>query len=188
MSNLDFRFVALAALAFVAVTFLRGVRRVFRRPPGPHRYRASLVSGLVLASEGVAIAARPVPAVRMAAAGALLAGALALFLWAARTNRERPLLLAFAASAPEHLQTGGPYALVRHPFYVSYLLAFLGGLVAAFTPWLVPAVALGAITYWRAASHEERRFAESPLRDAHRAYTARVGMFVPRLAGARRDR
>ncbi len=187
MSGVDFRLVALAALAAVAVTFLRGVRRVFRRPPGPHRYRASLVSGLVLACEGVAIAARPVPPVRMVVAGALLAAAFALFLWAARANRERPLLLAFAPNAPEHLQTGGPYALVRHPFYVSYLLAFAGGLAAAATPWLVPVVAVGAFTYWRAAAREERSFATSPLRDAHRAYAARVGMFVPRIPGPPRS-
>jgi protein-S-isoprenylcysteine O-methyltransferase Ste14 len=188
VSDLDFRLVALGSLAAVAVTFLRGVGRVFRRPPGPHRYRASVVSGLVLACEGAAIAAGPVPAARMAVAAGLLALSLALFLWAARTNRERPLMLAFAASAPEHLQTRGPYALVRHPFYASYLLAFLGGLVAAATPWLVPAVALGAFTYWRAAAGEERGFAESPLRDAHRVYAARVGMFVPRVSALRRGR
>ncbi|HSD18924.1 MAG TPA: isoprenylcysteine carboxylmethyltransferase family protein [Anaeromyxobacter sp.] len=188
MNEPDFRVAALLALAAVAFTFLGGVRKVFRRPPGPHRYRASLVSGLVLASEGAAIATRPVPGLRMAAAAAILAASLALFLWAARANRDRPLMLAFAATAPEHLQTRGPYAFVRHPFYTSYLLAFLGGLVAAATPWLVPAVALGALTYWRAASREERSFAESPLCDTHREYAARVGMFVPRVFTLRGDR
>jgi protein-S-isoprenylcysteine O-methyltransferase Ste14 len=181
----DLRLLAFAVLAGVSAVFLAGVRRVFRRPAGPHRYRASLVTGLVLATEGAAILARPVPPARMLAAGAVFAAALGLFTWAARVNRERPLLLAFAAHAPDHLQTRGPYALVRHPFYASYILGFTGGLVAAGSPWLLPAVAAGIANYWRAAAREERGFQASPLADAHRAYAERVGMFVPRLASLR---
>jgi protein-S-isoprenylcysteine O-methyltransferase Ste14 len=178
----DLRLVALAALAAVAAVFLGGVRRVFRRPAGAHRYRASLVSGLVLASESAAIAATTVPPGRLAGALVLLGGSVGLFLWAARVNRERPLLLAFASHVPEHLQTRGPYGLVRHPFYASYLLAFAGGLVAAWTAWLLPLIGLGLFTYWRAAEREERGFRASPLAGAHRAYAADVGMFVPRLS------
>jgi len=177
----DLRLVALAALAMLAAVFLGGVRRVFRRPDGPHRYGASLVSGLVLGAELVAIAATPVPPARLVTSFVLLGAALGLFLWAARVNRERPLLLAFAAHVPEHLQTCGPYRLVRHPFYARYLLAFAGGFVAAWSPWLVPLLALGVFTYWSAASREERGFAASQLAEAHRAYARDVGMFVPRL-------
>lgn len=178
----DLRVVAFAALAGAAGVFLVGVRRVFRRPPGHHRYRASLVTGLVLAAEGAAILARPVPPARALAAIAVLAASVLLFAWAARVNRERPLTLAFAEQVPQHIQTRGPYALVRHPFYASYILGFLGGLVAAGTPWLAPLVAIGIGNYWRAAALEERGFAASPLAAAHRAYSGRVGMFVPRLA------
>ncbi|WP_242344503.1 methyltransferase family protein [Anaeromyxobacter terrae] len=178
----DLRLVALAALGALAAVFLGGVRRVFRRPEGPHRYRASLVSGLVLAVESAVIALTPVPPARLAAALVLFALSLGLFLWAARVNRERPLLLAFAAHVPEHLQTRGPYLLVRHPFYASYLLAFAGGLVAAGTAWLLPLFGVGFYTYWQAAAREERGFAASPLAGAHREYAERVGMFVPRLS------
>lgn len=181
MSGLDLRAAAFLSLVAVACVFLLGVRRTFRRPPGPHRYRASVVSGVVFAAEGLAIASRPVPPSRAAAAAVLLLASVALFAWAARVNRERPLMLAFAASTPEHLQTRGPYVLVRHPFYSSYLLAFAGGLVAAGTAWLLPLFALGVFTYWRAAVREERSFAASPLAAAHREYAARVGMFVPRV-------
>jgi protein-S-isoprenylcysteine O-methyltransferase Ste14 len=181
----DLRLVAFAALAGVSGVFLVGVRRVFRRPPGRHRYRASLVTGLVLVAEGAAILARPVPPARMLAAGAVFLVALGLFGWAARVNRERPLLLAFAAPSPDYLQTRGPYALVRHPFYASYILGFAGGLLAAGTPWLLPAVAVGIANYWRAAAREERDFQASPLAGAHRVYAERVGMFVPRLASLR---
>jgi protein-S-isoprenylcysteine O-methyltransferase Ste14 len=177
----DLRIIALAALALLAAVFLGGVRRVFRKPDGQHRYRASLVSGLVLAAELVVIAATPVPPARLVSALVLLGAALGLFLWAARVNRERPLLLAFADHVPNHLQTRGPYRLVRHPFYASYLLAFAGGFVAAWSAWLLPLLALGVLMYWGAASREERGFAASPLAEAHRVYAREVGMFVPRL-------
>ncbi len=177
----DLRLAALAALAATGVAFLAGVRAFFSRPAGGHRYGASRVSGAVLFAEAAAIAAGPVPPGRALGAIAILAAALGLFLWAARVNRGRPLALAFSERAPEHVQTLGPYRLVRHPFYASYVLAFVGGWVAAGTPWLAPAVAAGAFTYWRAARTEEAEFLSGPLAGAYRAYARRVGMFVPRI-------
>jgi len=181
----DLRLLAVAALAAVALTFLAGVRRAFARPPGRHRYRASQSAGLVFLAEGVAILLRPVPAGRMAASAAVLAVALGLFAWAARTNRSRPLPLAFSGLVPPHLQTGGPYALVRHPFYVSYLVAFAGGWIAAGTAWLLPAFGFGLWTYWAAARREEAGLRAGPLGEAYRAYAGRVGMFLPRPWPAR---
>lgn len=177
----DARIAALAALVVTALALLAGVRFAFLRPAGRHRYRASRVSGAILATEALAIASAPVPFGRAAAALAVLAGALALFSWAAWTNRTRKLGLAFAGVVPEHVQTRGPYGLVRHPFYTSYLLTFLGGAIAAGTAWLVPAVVAGALTYWRAARGEEAAFEQSKLAGAYRRYEARVGMFLPRL-------
>jgi protein-S-isoprenylcysteine O-methyltransferase Ste14 len=179
----DLRWAAAAALAATALVFLAGVRLAFRRPPGRHRYRASLVSGGVFLAEAVAIGLAPVPPGRLVVEAAILAVALALFAWAARVNRARPLPLAFAGQVPEQLQTRGPYSLVRHPFYASYLLAFAAGLVAAWTAWLLPVVAAGAFTYWRAARREEAGFEGSQLRDEYQAYARRVGMFVPRPWG-----
>lgn len=177
----DLRVAALAALVLVGIAFLAGVRIAFERPKERHRYRASRVSGAILAAEALAIAARPVPPGRAAGGLTLLAGALALFLWAAWANRDRKLGLAFAGAVPDHVQTCGPYAVMRHPFYTSYVLAFLGGAVAAGTLWLAPAVLAGALTYWRAARDEEGAFARSPLAKAYDDYAARTGMFLPRL-------
>jgi protein-S-isoprenylcysteine O-methyltransferase Ste14 len=178
---MDLRLVVLAALFATAGVFLLGVRRVFRRAPERHGYRATLASAVVLVAEATAIALSPVPAARAVAALATLAAAVALFAWAARVNRGRPLGLAFAATAPEHVQTCGPYAIVRHPFYASYLLAFVGGWIAAGTLWIAPAFLLGLATYWRAARGEERGFLASPLAGAYASYAGRVGMFVPLL-------
>jgi protein-S-isoprenylcysteine O-methyltransferase Ste14 len=182
---IDARWVVLVALVLTSAAFLAGVRVAFRRPAGSHPYRASRVSGGILVAEALAIAAAPVPRGRALAAVLMLGAALALFLWAVWTNRRHKLALAFTGAAPEHLQAGGPYRLVRHPFYASYLLAFLAGGLAAGTPWIVPAVAAGAWTYWRAARGEEEAFAGSPLADAYRRYAERTGMFAPRLPGFR---
>ncbi len=180
---IDYRLHALAALAAVGLAFLGGVRVVFERPKGTHPYHAARVSAAVLLVEAVALVLAPVPRGRLLSAGAILATSLMLFLWAAWTSRERKLGLAFAGRVSEFVQTRGPYRLVRHPFYLSYLLAFLGGALAAGSPWLAPAVLAGALTYWRAARHEEAAFEASPLRDAYRCYARQVGMFVPRLPG-----
>jgi protein-S-isoprenylcysteine O-methyltransferase Ste14 len=176
----DLRLAVLGGLVVVGLAFLAGVRVAFERPAGGHRYRASRVSGAVLLLEAVAVASAPVPPGRAAAAGAMLAAALALFLWAAWTNRGRRLGLAFAGRVSAHVETRGPYRLVRHPFYASYLLAFAAGAVGAWSPWVLPAVAAGVLTYARAAREEEAGFLASGLADAYRAYAGRVGGFVPR--------
>ena len=181
----DARPLALALLGGLALLFLVGVRRVFVPPAGGHRYRASLVSGSVLLAEALAIAVRPVPPLRVAVAGFPFALSLGLFLWAARANRARPLRLAFSGQLPEHVQSDGPYRLVRHPFYASYLLAFAGGWIAAGTTWLAPAVLLGLGTYLAAARREEAAFERSAVRDAYRRYARQVGMFLPRPFPAR---
>jgi protein-S-isoprenylcysteine O-methyltransferase Ste14 len=177
----DARALAFAALAAASLVFLAGVRVAFDRPRAGHRYRASRVSGGILGLEALAIAWAPVPPGRAAVAIAALAAATALFLWAAWTNRSRKLGLAFGGAVPEHVQTAGPYRLVRHPFYASYLLAFAGGAVAAGTPWLAPALVAGAVTYWRAAREEEAAFARSSQAEAYGRYARSVGMFFPRV-------
>ena len=176
----DFRWLALASLLAMALAFFAGVRLVFARPARRHRYRATLTSGTVLAAEALGIAATRVPAGRMWAAAALFGLSLGLFVWAASVNRHRPLALAFSDHPPMHVQTRGPYAFVRHPFYLSYLLTFLGGWIATGAPWVGLFVLAGFVTYWAAARREEARFREGPLGASYGRYASRVAMFVPR--------
>jgi protein-S-isoprenylcysteine O-methyltransferase Ste14 len=79
------------------------------------------------------------------------------------------------------LVTTGPYRFVRHPFYVNVALAF-GALSLVtrswwFVVWIVPALILLGIRTRREEANLESRFGE-----AWRAYAARTGRFVPRLA------
>lgn len=79
------------------------------------------------------------------------------------------------------LVTTGPYRFVRHPFYVNVALAF-GALSLVtrswwFIVWIGLALVLLAVRTKREEANLEARFG-----DSWRAYAARTGRFVPRLA------
>ncbi|MBU6449732.1 MAG: DUF1295 domain-containing protein [Rhodospirillales bacterium] len=110
----------------------------------------------------------------------LFAGSLAVFAAAVAASRHTPPTLAFDTDAPDFLLQHGPYRYVRHPFYLAYILFWLGTAVAVqgFFGWVAPI--LMTALYIEAATREERKFANSDLADAYNAYRARAGMFWPR--------
>lgn len=115
------------------------------------------------------------------AAGLAGVVALALFMWTLSVNTARPLSLVYSPDAPLHLADQGPYALVRHPFYASYLLAYYAGVAASQQWWALVCPLVMTAVYVDAASREERKFLASPLRARYLAYSLEVGRFWPRL-------
>jgi len=114
------------------------------------------------------------------ASAAILLGSLLLYEWARRTIRERRFHIAWSGQVPETVCDAGPYAFVRHPIYLGYLLAFLA-LAVAFPRLLTAAIFLfNCALYAHAARTDERDLAGSALKDAYAAYKARTGMFFPR--------
>ncbi len=109
----------------------------------------------------------------------LYAVSLAMFWWCVRINRAQPLSLAFSNDRPGHIVTRGPYAWVRHPFYLSYLLCWIAGVLATGQWALLLTVAVMGWIYWSAAVREEAKFAASPLADEYRRYARRAGRFLP---------
>lgn len=101
--------------------------------------------------------------------------------WATiRASREARLKFAFDTEAPAGLLTRGPYARIRHPFYASYLVVWMGWALATWSVWaLVPFVVLLAL-YIVAARFEERLFAGTELAAAYAAYRRRAGLFWPK--------
>src|SRR5262249_12505301 len=60
----------------------------------------------------------------------LYLASLSLFWWTVVTTRRTRLTLAFSSDKPRYLLRSGPYKFIRHPFYTSYTLFWLAGLVA----------------------------------------------------------
>lgn len=87
--------------------------------------------------------------------------------------------------APAEIVTWGPYGVVRHPFYSSFLAAFAAAVcVAPSAVTVVPAV-LGATAMAVTARREERRLLRSDLRSDYAGYAAETGRFLPLLGRLR---
>ena len=110
-----------------------------------------------------------------------------LFNWARRTTHDSRLTAAFDTDEPRFLLTAGPYRFVRHPFYASYIVFWVGSSLAAnyLILWLI-CLAL-VVAYVIAARQEERKFEGSRLSDDYRAYRQTTGFLFPILALAPRN-
>lgn len=123
---------------------------------------------------------------RRAAGFCLHLSAIALFGWAVLATRQKRPALAFAGDRPDHVFRAGPYSYIRHPFYTSYLLFWLGCAVATSSLVMLTIFLSLAAIYTIAALGEERNFSRSALRDEYQAYRKDAGPFWPKLRLARR--
>ena len=115
------------------------------------------------------------------------AAGLCLFLWAQESIKKQPPFLAYSGVHPDTLYTDGPYALVRHPCYVAFMLVWLAGAVATLNWWVAASSAVMTTSYVIAARGEEAAFARTRWAAEYRVYQAHVGMFVPRLTRMTQD-
>lgn len=104
-----------------------------------------------------------------------------LFLSALESARRVPLPRTLVdAPLPKALITTGPFAVVRHPFYVSYSLAWLAAPVATHVPLTTLFAAIAGVTYIVAARREERLL-EAHFGEAYRAYRSKSRALMPSL-------
>lgn len=103
----------------------------------------------------------------------------ALFWWTIQMTRAQGFYLAYAKESPTAFVTTGPYMLVRHPFYVAYLLFWLGMLVAA--PWWPTLGCLLILLYLYivAARGEEMKFEQTEFAEEYRKYKESVRFMIP---------
>jgi protein-S-isoprenylcysteine O-methyltransferase Ste14 len=107
--------------------------------------------------------------------------AILIFYWAWQINKSKPLSFVFSIELPTHIVQGGPYQIVRHPFYSSYCACWLASTVAT-QNFGVAAMSVFLIgTYTIAARREESQFLSNELAQAYRAYSSRTGMLIPNL-------
>jgi protein-S-isoprenylcysteine O-methyltransferase Ste14 len=106
--------------------------------------------------------------------------ALALFWWAIKTAGT----LDFASSSvKEEIFTSGAFGLVRHPFYLSYIMVWItsSALLGSIYLWVSCAVLIGL--YYMSAKQEEASMVGSELGESYKAYALKTGMFVPKVLG-----
>lgn len=103
---------------------------------------------------------------------------LVLFWWAIFTAKS--LDFAFSNHVGS-IVTTGPFGLFRHPFYVSYMLAWAGStlLFNSVFLWITLIYLIGFYTL--SARKEERLILKSTQAPQYQHYQQHVGMFLPRI-------
>ncbi len=108
----------------------------------------------------------------------LYAFSLVLFWWSIVTAKS--LDFAFSTSVGK-IVTTGPFGVFRHPFYVSYILAWLGSSLLFGWPWLWLSLAYLTGFYVMSAKREEAIILQSEQSEQYKLYQQQVGMFLPRI-------
>jgi steroid 5-alpha reductase family enzyme len=147
------------------------------------RLTATLGTVLAIVQVIAIFAAQGFGAIRSVSSFLFYNASLASFWWTVSATRTQRLSVAFSADRPGFLLQSGPYRFVRHPFYLTYSLFWIAGLVAAPRWYSFIGVAVMLSLYVSAAKMEEAKFAHSGLQDLYESYRAQTGMFLPRLRG-----
>jgi len=124
---------------------------------------------------------KPLPQYNAIASGTLLLASLLLYEWARHSIADRRFHLAWTGDVPEEVCAEGPYRFVRHPLYLSYILAF-AALLSAFPSVMTLVIMVSnAVLFTHAAISDERSLSRSALSEHYSRYKASTGMFLPRL-------
>jgi protein-S-isoprenylcysteine O-methyltransferase Ste14 len=127
---------------------------------------------------------QPIPLGNGIAAALVLALSVALYEWARHTIWGRRFGVGWGEHVPQELCERGPYRFVRHPIYLSYMLAF-GAVLIALPHWVsVLMFVVNVALFTHAALADERTLARSSLAAEYANYRDRIGMFWPRVRRA----
>ena len=110
-----------------------------------------------------------------------LCASFVLFWLTIKESSKARLLAAFDEKLPHGLLKTGPYSYVRHPFYSSYLIQWIGWAIAAWTIWAIVPVIFMTVTYWIAARDEENKFFKTQMADDYKKYMSSTGRFFPKI-------
>lgn len=91
------------------------------------------------------------------------------------------LLVAGSEERPLHFFSDGPFKIVRHPFYLTYILSYLGTFISTLNfPYLLLVILL-LYFYFKTAREEESLFETSDFIELYTQYRNKTGMFFPKL-------
>ena len=173
-------FVVIAAALITIMTYSWSIKAHFKSTRMPEG--AWLISVLVIASGlvlGALVYVLEQPTVTQYCGLVIMIAAYCLFWRTIAETRAVALLAAFDEKLPASLVMSGPYRLVRHPFYSSYILFWAGFAVAAWSIWaIIPFIGM-TVTYWRAARDEEAKFSKTPMAETYARYVSETARFIP---------
>lgn len=178
-----FQIILLVLLVACFASFTWAVRNFFVQPEQRTTgLRLTLLAGFVFVVLHIAVILRSsaLQPLWFSLAVVLYLLSLTIFWWAIAANRVKPLSACFAQEEQLHLVQHGPYRFVRHPFYCSYLLAWLAGAVGTLNIWLALTAVTMFVLYLTAAINEENKFAASPLALEYASYRGSTGRFFPK--------
>jgi len=173
-------------VAFMACfcSFAVGIRYGFARASGEKldlRARLILIISTAFAVVHLVALVRPRSGPKVAIiCVAIYTLSLLLFWKCLSTTRRQQLPVAFSAHRPQRIVREGPYRHVRHPIYVSYMLAWSACPVATGQPWPAVCAATMAVIYYHAARSEEQALLSGPLGPDYLLYRRTTGMVLPR--------
>lgn len=108
------------------------------------------------------------------------AASLALLFFTLGTHRIPIALWHQKNDAPRHIVTYGAYQRIRHPFYASFLLAFIGAFFAAPHGATLAVLLYAALIMNLTAAKEENRLRRSEFGAEYESYMRAAGRFWPK--------
>ena len=142
----------------------------------------SAISGLGLAIFIYELASAQKPLSALQIGLLLFAASAALFAWALTASRHQEFNSVFAETQARPIVRSGPFRYIRHPFYTSYIVYWLGVAIAAWHPLSPLALVALVPAYIIAARSEERNFDASPLAADYAEYRRSAGLFWPKVS------
>jgi len=168
----------------------RPVGRTAGRMPGMLRSGAFYLAASVFYFGMCWLLWKPLPvtlspaerAAALALGSMLLFAGLALVLWGRLALGKQYFVSTSMGAqlfAGHQLVTGGPYALVRHPMYLGYILTGIGGLLI-YRTWAFVFIAVGFLGLLSRARREEQAL-EAEFGETYQTYRQEVPGWIPRL-------
>jgi len=169
-------------------SFSWGVFRFFDTPSGCRRRTAgvAMIGGVAAAWDGLVVAMSVTPVGFQLAGAVFFVVSLVLFWWAVRACESQPLTAIFQDDLPVRLVRRGPYRVIRHPFYASYIIFWFGSAVTSLSIVALAAVIVMFCVYRLAIHCEERKFSASELAAEYAEYRREVGSIWVLLPAMRR--
>lgn len=83
--------------------------------------------------------------------------------------------------APKSIVSWGAYRYIRHPFYASFILAFVAAFLYSPQPFTIGCLVYGILILNSTAAREESRLCQSDFGEEYKEYMSKTGRFLPRF-------